>query len=72
MSTYSRVTLTHTPTGFVFEANCERSQARQRVACYSMLRGKLWCLERATEKPPATEAQKAIADRILARALHTR
>jgi hypothetical protein len=39
---------------------------RCKLACESMLRGKLWSLERAAEpEPPATDAQRAIADHIL-------
>lgn len=60
------VRIEHLPSGMSTRADFTRSMYRCKLACESMLRGKLWSLERAAEpEPPATDAQRAIADHIL-------
>lgn len=59
------VQMEHLPSGMTTRADFTRSMYRCKLACESMLRGKLWSLEHAAEPEPITDAQREIADRIL-------
>lgn len=59
------VRLTHLPTGLTAHADFGRSTVKRRDACKSVLRGKLWHLEHGADAQTPTEAQRAIAARLL-------
>jgi protein subunit release factor B len=61
------VMIEHLPSGMVTKADYTRSNVRCKHSCWSMLRGKLWSLERAAEAEPTTDAQREIAERVLSR-----
>lgn len=69
MSWYRRefLRIEHTPSGMTAEADFGRSMVKRRDECRRMLRGKLWSLEHGAEPEAATDAQRAIADRILSK-----
>lgn len=61
------VAMTHEPSGMAVKADYTRSNFRCLQTCKAMLRGKLWSLEHGADIEPPTEAQRAIADAVLAR-----
>lgn len=69
MSWYRRefLRIEDTPSGMTAEADFGRSMVMRRDECRRILRGKLWHLENGVEKMEATDAQRAIAARILGR-----
>lgn len=59
------VKVEHLPTGLTAVSDSTRSQVKNVRECISVLRGKLWHLEHGAETTTATDAQRAIAARIL-------
>lgn len=59
------VRVEHLPSGMTAGGDFTRSNVKCKAACMSMLRGKLWSLEHGVEPEAATDAQRAIAARIL-------
>lgn len=61
------VKVEHLPTGMTAYADHERSLLKCKTTCISIVRGKLWHLEHGADETTATDAQRAIAARILER-----
>lgn len=59
------VTIEHVPSGMTARADFSRSTVKMRDECRKIIRGKLWHLEHGTETQAPTEAQRAIAARLL-------
>lgn len=59
------VKIEHLPTGLAAVSDRSRSNFKNKADCMSILRGKLWHLENGAETITATDAQRAIAARIL-------
>lgn len=62
-----RVEITHEPSGLKVTSNIDRSMVKSRASCMRMIKGQLWSLEHGTDQIEPTEAQIAIAERILAK-----
>lgn len=59
------LTIEHVPSGMTARADFGRSMVKRRDECRKIIRGKLWHLEHGAEAQDATDAQRAIAARIL-------